>query len=157
MNQAQQARANAIPLEVKKDGLRQRQSGDWVLSLVIAAPDMDARITGAAMGTRYQCALVEVNDDETARDRNAERRDKWRTLGPVKQAGIRCADPVFWAWMREYLKANIHDEAQAAANVRRLCNVLTRSDLGKPGFSDQRLLWYDLDGKFQAWKARENA
>jgi hypothetical protein len=157
MSMAQIARENAIPFEAKKDGLRQRQSGHWVLSLVIHPDDMDQRIAAAMMGTRYECALVEKNDDETPRNHAAETRDKWRALGPVKQAGIRCADPVFWAFLRESQHYTVSDEPSAAGAVRSYCNVPTRSDLDKPGFSDQRILWFDLDKKFQAWKAREYA
>jgi hypothetical protein len=154
---ADQARENSVSFECKKDGLQQRQSGDWVLRLTVAAVDMDQRITTASMGTRFMCVLVEINDDETPVDHKSEDRDKWRALGPAKQAGIRCKDPVFWAFLREetgYL--NIYVEEGAAQTVRELCNVLTRSDLGKPGFSDQRVLWFALDQKFQAWKAAQN-
>jgi hypothetical protein len=157
MNQHRKARDNAISFEVKKDGLQQRQSGDWVLRLTVQAVDMDQRITTSAMGTRFMCVLVEVNDDETPVDHKAMDRDKWRALGPAKQAGIRCKDPVFWAWLREAKGDDVENEEDAAAAVRIRCNVLTRSDLGKPGFSDQRILWFDLDNSFQAWKAAENA
>jgi len=154
---ADRARKSAIPFEAKKDGLRQRQSGDWVLSLVIAAADMDQRITAAAMGTRYECALVEKNDDESPRDHRTEARDKWRELSPVKQAGIRCGDPVFWAFLDEEFapdKHNNHDDA--AEIVRSVCGVASRSELGKLGNQEARTHWYNLDFRFQAWKAREN-
>lgn len=154
---ASRARDNAIAFEVKKDGLTQRQSGDWQLRLTIAAIDMDQRITGAAMGTRFQCVLVEINDDESPIDHKAMDRDKWRALGPAKQAGIRCKDPIFWAFLREGFYGHAIDEEAAARIVREHCNVLTRSDLDKQGFSDQRILWFDLDQKFQAWKAAEHA
>lgn len=157
MSMAQMARENAIPFEAKKDSLRQRQDGTWVVGLVVAAVDMDSRLTSAPMGTRFQCALVEISDDETPVDHKAMDRDKWRALGSVKQAGIRCKDPIFWAFLREHYEETIVDEAEAAEAVRYICNVLTRSDLGKPGFSDQRILWFDLDNKFQAWKAKEHA
>jgi hypothetical protein len=157
MSMAQQARENAIPLEIKKDGLTQRQSGDWVLRVVIAAADMDQRIITAPMGSRFQIAMVEVNDDETPVDHKAMDRDKWRALGAAKQAGIRCKDPIFWAYLREGLGDAVNSEGDAATLVRAICRVPTRSDLGKPGFSDQRILWFDLDNKFQAWKAKEHA
>lgn len=64
MTPAALARHNAIPLEIKKDGLQQRQNGDWVLRFVVQACDMDERITKAAMGTRFQAALVIIGDDE---------------------------------------------------------------------------------------------
>lgn len=51
----------------------------------------------------------------------------------------------------------VEREQDAATIVRTICGVLTRSDLGKPGFTDQRIIWFDLDQKFQAWRAKENA
>lgn len=156
MTMSDTATANAIQLEVKKDGLTQRQSGDWQLRFTVAHTDMDNRLAQAAMGTRFMCVLVEVNDDETPVDHKSEERDKWRALGPAKQAGIRCKEPTFWAFLRESGYGEIENEEQAACAVREVCMVLTRGDLGKPGFSDQRILWFDLDQKFQAWKAVEN-
>ena len=161
-NLADLASANAISLEVKKDGLQQRQSGDWMLRLVFSSADYSDALGRAAMGARFACVMVEINDDETPVRHDAEDRDKWRALGPAKQAGIRCKDAVFWAYLREHgwgntIYPHVRSEADAAHVVRECCNVLTRSDLGKAGFSDQRILWFDLDQKFLAWKARENA
>lgn len=157
MDIAELALANALAFDVKKDGLQQRQNGDWALRFTVAEIDMHQVIVSAKMGTIFQCVLVEKNDDGTPVDHKAMDRDKWRELGPVKQAGIRCKDPVFWAYLREgqYHYIGVHDEASAAAAVRDICKVLTRSDLGKSGFSDQRILWFALDQNFQGWKARE--
>jgi hypothetical protein len=158
MNHAAKARDNAISFECKKDGLQQRQSGDWMLRVVVQAIEMNQRIIKAPMGTRFQCVLVEVNDDETPVDHKAEVRDKWRALGPTRQAGIRCGDPVFWAWLeedRKYLAVNNHDDA--ATIVRALCGVTSRAELDKPGNQRARTTWHDLDFAFQAWKAKENA
>jgi hypothetical protein len=155
-SQAQQARDNALSFEVKKDGLTQRQSGDWVLRLTMQAIDMHQRIVTAAMGARFACVLVEINDDETPVDHKAMDRDKWRALGPARQAGIRCKDPLFWAYLREHGVGNVVNEEIAARVVRDACSVLSRSDLDKIGQADARILWFDLDQKFQAWKAREH-
>jgi hypothetical protein len=157
VNHAAKARDNAVSFECKKDGLQQRQSGDWVLRLTVQAVDMDQRITTAAMGTRFACVLVEINDDETPVDHKAEERDKWRDLGPAKQAGIRCKEPVFWAYLTEEKGFPIRDELDAAQAVRDICGVASRSDLGKPGRSVERLRWYDIDNGFQAWRAAEHA
>ncbi|QOG21359.1 hypothetical protein [Bradyrhizobium sp. SEMIA] len=157
MDLADLARRNAISLEVKKDGLTQRQSGDWQLRLTIAAIDMDSRITQAAMGTRFACVLVEVNDDDAPVDHGGEERDKWRELGPAKQAGIRCKEPAFWAYLREERHyRDVQDEAHAVDCVRHICGVVSRSDLGKPGRTDERQKWYRLDYDYQGWRAREN-
>jgi hypothetical protein len=158
MNPAQKARDNALCFECKKDGLQQRQSGDWVLRFTVQALDMHQTILSAAMGTRFQCVLVELNDDETPVDHKAKERDKWRDLGPVKQAALRCKEPVFRAYLAEHYEETIIDGEEAAAEaVRYICGVSSRSELSKPGMSQARIKWYDLDNKFQAWKAKENA
>jgi hypothetical protein len=158
---AEAASANAISLELKKDGLQQRQNGDWMLRFTVAGVDMHQRLATAVMGTRYQCVLVEVGDDEEPIDHNAMERDKWRDLGPVTQAGMRCADPVFWAWLEEEgPKGQPHEcksNDDAAVIVRMLCNVASRADLAKPGFQNERIRWYDIDNAFQAWRRKENA
>jgi hypothetical protein len=157
MTEAETARANAIPLEVKKDGLSQKQNGDWILRVIVAAIDMDARITTAPMGARFQAVLVELNEDETPKDYKAEDRDKWRELGATKQAGIRCNDPIFWAYLTEELHfPPINDADMAASCVREHCQVESRSDFSKPGFHDARERWHKLDYAFQAWRTKEN-
>jgi hypothetical protein len=158
--EAASAIENAIAIEVKKDGLRQKQSGEWCLSFTVAATDMDRRLTEAAMGQRFQAVLVAINEDETPVDHKAKERDKWRDLGPAKQAGIRCKDPVFWAYLSEIQKYGlngVHSEQVAAEAVRYLCNIDSRSDLNKPGQQQARIKWHDLDFAFQAWKAVEHA
>jgi hypothetical protein len=155
---AEAASANAISLELKKDGLQQRQNGDWMLRFTVAGTDMHQRLATAAMGTRYQCVLVEVGDDEEPIDHNAMERDKWRAAGPVKQAGIRCTDPVFWAYLsEEHEHGDVNNGPDAAQVVRTICDVASRADLDKPGFSRNRIKWYDLDNAFQAWRRKENA
>ncbi|HTD29168.1 MAG TPA: hypothetical protein VK660_07225 [Xanthomonadaceae bacterium] len=160
MSIAESARNNAVQFECKKDGLQQRQSGDWVLRLTVQAIDMHQRITNAAMGARFACVLVEINDDEEPVDYVAQERDKWRALGPAKQAGIRCHDPVFWAWIEDEGFKGVHhrcaNEDEAAGFVRSMCQVISRADLSKPGFSEQRRAWYAIDFAFQAWKLKES-
>jgi hypothetical protein len=158
MTEAETARANAISFEVKKDGLQQRQSGDWQLRFTVSSIDMDQRLATAPMGCRFACVLVEVDDDESPTDHKAEDRDKWRELGPVKQAGMRCKEPMFWAFMREYLHhSSVASEEAAAIVVRHYCAIKSRSELNKPGKTNERQRWYALDNAFQAWKAKEHA
>jgi hypothetical protein len=156
--EAKRAVANAIKVELKKDGLTQRQSGDWQLRFTVASTDMDQRLAAAPMGTRYVGALVEIGDDEQAIDHDAIARSKWRDLGPTKQAGIRCSDPVFWAFLSEEkrISPDVNDHEAAAQIVRTLCRVTSRSQLDKPGLQASRVLWYGLDQEFQAWKALQS-
>lgn len=158
MNEAEKAVANSLTLELKKDGLVQRQSGDWQLRFTVSALDMDQRLAAAPMGARFACVLVEIGDDEAPIDHLMEARDKWRDLGPAKQAGIRCKDPIFWAFLHEQMHyPKISDEDFAATLVREYCGVTSRSELAKPGMQAARLLWYQLDGIFQTWKVKEHA
>ena len=146
---------NAISLELKKDGLSQRQSGDWVLRFVVQAADMDQRLTSAAMGTRFQVALVEIGDDELPKQKG---KLDWRELQPAAQAGIRANDPVFYSFLNEtdrILNKKITGADEAAEIIRNICGVKSRSELGTN--HKARILWHQLDEHFQAWKAHENA
>lgn len=144
MNIADTARLNAIPLEVKKDGLQQRQNGDWVLRFVVQAADMDPRITNAAMGTRFQAALVEIGDDELPK----ERKD-WRDVQAAAQAGIRCADLNF----RNYLQAEHGKTAstpeEAAEEIRKMCGIASRREFATN--HKALALWHSIDSGYREW------
>jgi hypothetical protein len=157
-DESERARANEIHLEVKKDALAQRQSGDWAVRFTAQAADLPIQLLTAPMGTRYMCVLVEINDDERPVEHILKQREEWRNLGPVKQSALRCKDPIFWRYLEEEMMAPPPlDEELAATAVRSLCGVASRSHLGKPGYQEQRQAWYGLDNAFQAWKAREHA
>jgi hypothetical protein len=157
MTEAETAVRNSISLELKKDGLRQKQNGDWQLHFIAAAVHMDQRLATAPMGARFACVLVEISDDETPKDYAAHDRDRWREIGPTWQTGIRCNDPIFWAYLSEELHfPPIHDADMAATCVREHCQVESRSDLSKPGCHDARERWHKLDYAFQAWRTKEN-
>jgi hypothetical protein len=165
MTLAEQARNQAITLEAKKDALSQRQSGDWKVSFTVQSIDMDPRLTQAPMGTRYAVVLVEIGDDElpvqkevraelrqvSPKPDGAKRMD-WREVQPAAQAGIRCGDPVFWAFLQEsgYIT---QDADEAAAAVRAICVVKSRSEFSSD--HRKRVLWHQLDSQFQAWQLRE--
>ena len=151
MNPADLARQNAIPLEVKKDGLQQRQNGDWVLRFVVQAADMDQRLTSAAMGTRFQVALVEIGDDEMPKQKG---KMDWREMQPAAQAAIRCNEATFWAYLREVQAyPDVESPETAAVAVRHLCKVSSCAELGTN--HKARVLWHQLDEHFSAWKILE--
>lgn len=170
MTPADLARKHSISLEAKKDALSQRQSGDWKVSFTVQGTDMDARLTQAPMGTRYAMVLVEIGDDELPvqkEDRAAPRQDApqnsrpdgakrdWRDLQPAQQAGIRCDEPTFSAFLREIRKDDWHEAPDAAECVRLICGVESRADLGTN--QKARVIWRQLDNQFMAWKALEHA
>lgn len=82
-------------------------------------------------------------------------RMEWRELQPAAQAGIRCADPIFIAFLKDSYAAYWMNYEDAAAAVRDICEVHSRSELGTN--HKARVLWKQLDDQFQAWKALEHA
>jgi len=79
----------------------------------------------------------------------------WSELNPVTQAALRCKEPVFWAFLKEngFTTKRIEDEETAADVVRSVCEIQSRRELSNPSIA--QAIWYDMDGLFQAWKARE--
>ena len=148
MSAAERAVANAIPIEVKKDGLQQRQNGDWVLRLTVQAADMDQRVTSAPMGTRYQAVLVEVDDNEQPKEQPKGKLD-WRDVQPAAQAGIRCAEPRFRDYLAIEHGINTKTAQEAAEAVRNLCGVNSRAQLGVN--HKARTLWHQIDSGYREW------
>lgn len=134
--QAAAAVRNAITMEVKKDGLAQRQDGSWIFRVRVHPNDMDEAISKAPMGTRYQVVLVELNDNDEPKERR-----QWNELPPASQAGIRCAELGF----RRFL--GVETEDAAANEVRRRCEVQSRSELS----TNERAsaAWEMLDSEYQ--------
>lgn len=171
MTPADLARKNSISLEAKKDALAQRQNGDWKVSFTVQGTDMDPRLTQAPMGTRYAVVLVEIGDDELPVQQKENRaqprrtlapktptggakRMDWRDMQPAAQAGIRCSEPAFSAFLRER-SYDDWDESRAdvAECVRLICGVGSRSELGTN--QKARVIWHQLDTEYQAWLAKE--
>ena len=146
MSAAERAVMNAIPLEIKKDAMRQTQSGDWKITFTVQAADMDQRLTSAAMGTRFQAALVEIGDDELPKEKG---KLDWRDVQPAAQAGIRCAEPRFRDYLAVEHGINTKTAQEAAEAVRNLCGVNSRAMLGVN--HKARTLWHQLDSGYREW------
>lgn len=69
---------------------------------------------------------------------------KWDALGPVKQAGILCADTSFWKYL------NVTDEQEAADYVRTRCNVKSRAELARAQAATRK--WNDIVADYRAWQ-----
>lgn len=141
--------------------------------------DRPPHITGYLViaGTEYEIGgwrVSEVRADISARRRGERKQDqddmfeeaqerdrargRWAALGPTKQAGIRCKEPVFWRFLEEeHRYRDVTCEQHAADCVRHHCGIASRGDLGKPGRSEERRRWHRLDDQFQAWRIAENA
>lgn len=176
MTPADLARQNAIAIELKKDGLAQRQSGDWQVRFTVQAADMDQRLVAASMGQRFMAALVMIGDDElpaqcaptkevdheharvntgsappsaSQAEAPAKERQRWIALTPTVQAVLRCEQPAFHAFLREERKQVCEGQDDAAQIVRKICGVNTRAALTTNTIA--AVAWSNLDSEFQAW------
>jgi len=83
-----------------------------------------------------------------AKKTEPQKRD-WRDLQPAQQAGIRCEDPIFIAFLKEARPEDWHESQEAAACVRLICGVHSRVELGTN--QKARVIWHQLDESYQAW------
>lgn len=81
-----------------------------------------------------------------------EKRD-WRDLQPAQQAGIRCGEPLFQAFLKEQYNYTIQNSNDIATAVRAICGVNSRVELGTN--HKARVLWHQLDSEFETWKLAE--
>lgn len=95
----------------------------------------------------------DASPDEPAPEKH---RMEWRDVQPAAQAGIRCNEPVFKAFLAENYRADwVQADKEADECVRLICGVASRSELGTN--HKARVLWKQLDDQFSAWKALEHA
>jgi len=86
----------------------------------------------------------------------AKQKMDWRDMQPAAQCALRCDQPAFQAFLREiYQHSAVRDSDSAAAAVRHICGVKSRSELSAD--HRRRVLWKQMDDQFQAWKAVEHA
>jgi hypothetical protein len=84
----------------------------------------------------------------------ATKRD-WRDIPPAQQAGIRCEEPSFVAFLREQRSDDWIETRDAAECVRLICGVQSRGELATN--HKARVIWKQLDDQFQAWRQVEHA
>lgn len=76
-------------------------------------------------------------------------KQQWHDLKHAMQAGIRCSEPAFWAFVREEYKFSVDNEDGAAKFVRSYCGVKSRSEINLDPLAAQA--WQRLESKYQAW------
>lgn len=82
-------------------------------------------------------------------------KQNWRDMQPAQQAGIRCAEPIFQAFLQERYPEEWREGRETAECVRLICGVTSRSELGTN--QKARVLWHQLDEQYQGWKVVEHA
>lgn len=82
-------------------------------------------------------------------DKPAAAKRDWRDLGPAQQAGIRCEESTFIAFLTEERPGDWYESDNAAECVRLICGVQSRSELATN--QKARVIWHQLDDQYQAW------
>ena len=118
----------AIAFEARKVSVNQNKDG-IILRLSIHPDECPPEIWKDWVGTRYQCALVKIGDDEqpTAHD------DTIKVNKAIASAGMLCREPTFHAWMAEQgMGQHIAVENPtdwAVTTLREYLGVVSRSEM----------------------------
>jgi hypothetical protein len=102
----------ALQFEARKVALKQDRTG-FVLTLAIHPDECPEEILRDFVGARYGCALVRIQDDESATPYSNR----------VQKAAMLCKDSRF----QDYLRVNNEDEA--AAELCKRCGIESRTEL----------------------------
>jgi len=102
----------ALQFEARKVALKQDRTG-FVLTLAIHPDECPEEILRDFVGARYGCALVRIQDDESATPYSNR----------VQKAAMLCKDSKF----QDYLGAT--DEDDAAARLCKRCGIESRTEL----------------------------
>lgn len=121
----------ALQFEARKVALKQDRTG-FVLTLSLHPDEIPEELLRDFVGARYACALVRIQDDETATEYNNR----------VKKAGMLCRDERF----QDFLEVNSEDEA--AAELCKRCGIESRTELH--GNADAKSIFDSLLREYEA-------
>jgi hypothetical protein len=122
----------ALQFEARKVALKQDRTG-FILTLSMHPDEVPEEILRDFVGTRYACAVVRIQDDESATPYNNR----------VQKAGLLCRLPNF----QDFLECNSEDEA--AVELCKRCGVDSRTELH--GKAIAQIVFDDLVKEFESW------
>lgn len=102
----------ALQFEARKVALKQDRTG-FILTLVLHPDEVPEEILRDFVGTRYACAIVRINDDETPHTYNNR----------VQKAGMLCRNPEFQHFL------GVETEDAAATQLCIKCKISSRTEL----------------------------
>lgn len=117
-------REAAIGFEAVKVSMSQTKDG-IKLTLVIHPQDHLHDLFSHPVGTRYQVALVQVDDQGEP----VEPKAKTEGERAVASAAMLCKNHDFIQWMMENGYSLVGSEEETAKNLCRLCEITSRSEL----------------------------
>ena len=125
-----------LQFEARKIALKQDRTG-FVLTLSMHPDEVPEEILRDFVGTRYGCALVRIQDDESATPYNNR----------VQKAGMLCRSPNF----QDFLESNSEDEA--AAELCKRCGMTSRTELH--GNAEAKIIFDDLVKEYESWSGND--
>jgi len=143
-------------IELKKDALSQKQSGDWKASFTLQADDMPDYLLTSPMGRRFYVVFVDADAYDESEGENHNVKTK---ITPEKSDGekmrqracILCKDAEFQCFLvRVYFCSGQCSEAAAKATLCNICNIESRSEL--TANRDAQMKFIELMDKFDTWK-----
>lgn len=168
------ARANAISVEAKLVRHSKRADGGINIGLAIHPHGMPQALIDAQLGDRFMVALVQIDEHEQPIEREvmppAESKSakldtspasgpdipaRARKSSPPQRCAILCNDPAFWIFLNKTYHqtmpagCGVQDAEGAAALIRFLCNVKSRSEIipGTPAFDK----WDAILSNYVGW------
>lgn len=107
----------ALQFEARKVSLKQDRTG-YVLTLSLHPDEIPVELLRDFVGTRYACAIVRIQDDETPTAYNNR----------VQKAGMLCRQENFQSFMSEFIGGFV-DEDSTADELCKQCGIESRSEL----------------------------
>jgi len=140
----------AAPLECKKDGLKQMQSGEWTLVLKVHPNDMPPWLLTAPMGQRLAVVVAALEEEAEKQPEKPKERKRFEEMPLSQQAALKCGDLVFQEWLSNQPDAQPYagppNDEWAAASIREICGVLSRSEFDTQPAAGKR--WLALHTRF---------
>lgn len=126
-----------------------------IFEVPLADHDVAYQVVGGMPNSSNERWFAIAPLDLTRKHIDVKPKREWKELQPAQQAGIRCGEPRFVAFLIENYPDDWHESQDAAACVRLICAVNSRVELGTN--QKARILWHQLDSAYQAWLAMEHA
>ena len=168
------ARANAISVEAKLVRHSKRADGGINIGLAIHPHGIPQALIDAQLGDRFMVALVQIDEHEQPVQQPKEDAPKQtsepapappqtlaraRKSSPPQRCAILCNDPAFWIFLNKTYHqtmpagCGVQDAEGAAALIRFLCNVKSRSEIipGTPAFDK----WDAILSNYVGWSVAD--
>jgi hypothetical protein len=129
--------------------IRTRKVVQIVLEVPIEEADAAYQVLGGMPNPAesFWCAVARLKPDAPEKKTKRE----WHELPPAQQAGIRCNEPAFAAFLRECWPTAWVQYGDPAAVVRHICRVQSRSQI-KPDNPESVRAWQALNNAYQFWQ-----